>query len=77
MIVFKKTSEKDSKIYYDFSTVGLSGNIVIDKESLEVVFIKIEGRYKDDAKEKERLLYIASKNLKEKKYPERYTYAFC
>lgn len=77
MIVFKKTSEKGSKIYYDFSTIGLSGNIVIDKESLVVDFVKTEGKYKDDAREKEKLLYIATKNLKEKKYPEKYTYAFC
>lgn len=77
MIEFKKTLEKGSKIYYKFSTAGLRGILVIDKESLLSEYDKLEGFNSNNSKEKERLLYIASKNLSEKNFPEKYTYAFC
>lgn len=77
MIKFKRTSEKGSKIYYKFSTAGLRGIVIVDKETLSAEYDKAEGFNSDNSNEKERILYIASKNLSENNFPETYTYAFC
>lgn len=75
MIVFKLTSKDDSKNYYSFSAVGLSGIIVIDRNTSKTNFAKIDGCLKDDEKEKAMLLYIAQKKIKAMNFPEQCVYA--
>lgn len=75
MIVFKLTSKNDSKNYYSFFGVGLDGIIVIDTNSSEISFVEVNGHYKNDEKEKEKLLYIAKKKITSMDFPDRCMYA--
>ena len=75
MIEFKLKSTDGSKIYYNFSGVGLYGILVINKETSDISFVEVNGRYKNDEKEKAKLLYIAQKKIKSMNFPETCVYA--
>lgn len=75
MIIFKLKSTDNSKHYYSFSGAGLYGIIVIDKETSEIAFVEINGHYKNDEREKNILLYVAQKKIKEMNFPESCVYA--
>ena len=75
MIEFKLKSTDGSKIYYNFSGVGLYGIVVIDKETSEIAFVEVNGHYKNNEKEKAMLLYIAQKKIKSMNFPETCVYA--
>lgn len=53
MITFKLTSKNGSKNYYSFSTMGLSGSLIIDSVSFEIEFVELSGFLKDNEKEKD------------------------
>ncbi|MBR4489186.1 MAG: hypothetical protein IKO57_07225 [Treponema sp.] len=73
MITFKLISRNGSKNFYKFSAAGLCGIILIDIETFEIGFNKVNGFLKDN--EKEKLLYIAKRKLTEMHFPESCIYA--
>lgn len=75
MITFKLTSKNGSKNYYSFSTMGLSGSLIIDSVSFEIEFVELSGFLKDNEKEKDKFLYLAKKTLQDKHFPSYFVFA--
>ena len=75
MIKFKLTSKNGSKYSYEFDTAGLNGIFIVDIDTSEVEFTKLDGIFKDNDKAKKDVLYAIYAKLKKENYPESCLYA--
>ena len=73
MIRFKILSRQNLKNIYNFFWLGQEGTIEIKLDTDECVMTKTSSLLNE--KEKGRILFIAGKYLRQKNFPDSYTYA--
>lgn len=71
MIKFKKQLKSSSICYDFFTSLGLLGSCVIEKD--KVTLKNLDGEYSE--KDKEELVSIIKKHLLKSNFPKAYTYA--
>lgn len=73
MIRFELLSRLNLKIIYNFFWLGQEGTIEIKLDTNECVMTKSSSLLDD--KEKSKILFIAKNYLRERNFPDSYTYA--
>lgn len=74
MIRFKRLSKNSLKIIYSFLWLSIEeGTIEIDTNTTKCTLLTSPDWMNE--RDKEKILYISSKHLKEYNYPQAYTYA--
>lgn len=73
MIRFELLSRQNLKNIYNFFWLGQEGTIAINLDTYECVMTKTSSLLNE--KDKNKILFIAGKYLRERNFPDSYTYA--